>query len=378
MKIHEIISEQNDELNEAGFGDALSIGAKGLKKGIDYAKSISKSGKAIKSTKGLEPSSVIAKDYRAALKQNMKSYSTSGLKGSAKQQRLTKLALANQQARKAAEKRISTFDKPSLRILELMIGGEFLIQHYIQIEDLDEQYKKFINGDKETPIFGNVSLEEASKIRDDRRNHIIGEAVLAISASTRVASKSFKILESISASLGKLVGIPFGRVGRHFGTLASAPAKLGYGISKLVEGGPIRNTALMLFVQSEAGQNFLKNTGLTLLGDTIGSLSSGVLKLGLDALKLAGIDIGDNALASTLQEPKKSPEENYNDSSLFVKKDPTNPKIIYINNMQITDKDGYQLVGNKLLNDLKNKARLLKKPDPTANIPKKPNKDYNF
>ncbi len=59
--------------------------------------------------------------------------------------------------------------------------------------------------------------------------------------------------------------------------------------------------------------------------------------------------------------------------------DPKNPKIRFINNVQVTDEDGYLLTGMRQhIRYLQTVARDTGKPDPFANIPRNPNKQYDY
>ena len=73
------------------------------------------------------------------------------------------------------------------------------------------------------------------------------------------------------------------------------------------------------------------------------------------------------------------PSNDYsNDLGMRVERDPRNPNIIYVDRVAITDAEGYQLVGNRTLAQIRNSALSLGRPDPTAGIPKKPGRDYNY
>lgn len=65
-------------------------------------------------------------------------------------------------------------------------------------------------------------------------------------------------------------------------------------------------------------------------------------------------------------------------SSLMVGTDPNNPKIKVVGGVKITDAQGYQSVGDSYLNGIRNSFRVAGLPDPTAGIPKKPGKNYNY
>lgn len=290
---------------------------------------------------------------------------------------------------------------PWLQAMTVGLGAKFVYDHYTKLQDLEEEYKKYLNGDTTTELFKNKSPEEALKIAQDARTKLIGESALVVGAATKSSSKMFYLLSNLVGKFGGIAGavagglmgiaggpagmIAGGMAGAKLGSMAGAPIGLLGGLAKLVEGG-IKGTAFVAFMDSALGQKFLNSYIMQILTTNSGKIPAWLEKQGMDALKSVGVDVPKSAISSIpTQSPtlpasgkKMTTEPKWNKQPLIVVDDEKNPKIRYVNNVQITDNEGYQSLGDRYINGIKQLARLIGAPDPTENIPKKPGRNYNY
>lgn len=264
-------------------------------------------------------------------------------------------------------------------VLKWGVTAEFAANYYMQIAELEDQYQKCVAGDKTTAIFGDMPKEQAFQKANSMRNKLVGEAVIGVGLSVGVASKAFGLLGSVGKWIGQTVGggkySPGGAV---LGLVGGAPGKLAAGIAKIIEGGPIRNAALLAFLQTPMGKKFLELSVVDALTSSAGAITTSVIDLGVEALEAAGVAVPD-AVKTKITDPS-SPEDKAAaaDQVTNVQKKPSNPKVIFINGVQISDENGFQAVGDKMMNDIRADAKALGKPDPTVGIKKDPNKKYDY
>ena len=226
---------------------------------------------------------------------------------------------------------------------------------------------------KTTAIFGDDSKEAAYAHANKIRAKLIGEVVLGVGVSLGVTSKAVGLV----GSLGKWITTAV-TGSTTAGKLVASPATLGAWLVKLVEGGPLRNAALLAFLQTPYGKQFLETSVVELITGTVGGVTAATLDLGVKAMSAAGIE-APAAVKTKITDPR-SPEDQASaaDPTTNVQKNPTNPKIRYVNGVQISDENGYQAIGDKMMNDIRADAVAVGKPDPTAGIKKDPNKKYDY
>ena len=258
-------------------------------------------------------------------------------------------------------------------ILKWGVTAEFALNYYTQIAELEDQYQKCIAGDKTTAIFGDDSKEAAYAHANKIRAKLIGEVVLGVGVSLGVTSKAVGLV----GSLGKWITTAV-TGSTTAGKLVASPATLGAWLIKLVEGGPLRNAALLAFLQTPYGKQFLETSVVELITGTVGGVTAATLDLGVKAMSAVGIE-APAAVKTKITDPR-SPEDQASaaDPTTNVQKNPTNPKIRYVNGVQISDENGYQAIGDKMMNDIRADAVAVGKPDPTAGIKKDPNKKYDY
>jgi hypothetical protein len=284
---------------------------------------------------------------------------------------------------------------PILRAVELALGGAFLVDHYKQLQDLYDQYARYKAGDRHTELFGNASQKEAEQIAFDTRNQLMGEMALSAGAITKVSSKAFAFLSKLLTGAGKSAGkLLLGRGGKAMGGAIGGafglPFKVVSLLAKIIEGG-VAGAAFQAFLASDAGKEFLKNSIVQAVTTGTITVASDFYEQLLAILKSVGIDVPD-FLEPEIKNPEGShpnpdaisgkvisDNPRWKSRPLQVAYDRNNKKIMYVNDIQITDADGFQKVGDRMIQDIRDTARVYNNaPDPTAGIPKKPGARYSF
>jgi hypothetical protein len=238
---------------------------------------------------------------------------------------------------------------------------------------LDEEYKKFKDGDKTTKIFGNSSDSDGYEIYLDLHAKILGELTLAVG--------------------GFVGGMAVGKVVGFFGNLLGKVPLLGWfgGVINLTAGlaKMMGNTSIYipLFMATDVGKKFLQDGFISLIIKGVGRLEQTTLDLFAKALEEIGVSksITDKIPGKTV-EPPASIKANDAETEKYIKTGQGDPafrkrtvgKQIYIGNVLVTDDDGYLLpsVVNRI-KDIQDKAEIAGEPDPTAGIPKRPGVKYD-
>jgi len=297
-------------------------------------------------------------------------------------------------AKKAAETGLSNLPRYALEAVSLMFTANYLREWYEKYKLLEIEYQACLDGDKTTK-FGDAGPEEAYELLQRERIALLGEASAVIAVQFGLLNKVGAFFKIVGGVLGKGAGYAVG--GRQLAAITELVGKLPGGTvqaaAKLFDGSPARKIAFTTFVQMPEAQklaSYLTGGFLDLpvrtLRDWLGMTTDtaiGILNAGLEA---AGEKLGVTA-PQILPGPKPpaadpddpasatSPDDKYG-VAMKVQRNPQNPKIIYVDGVQITDAEGYQDVMNSTLDDIKNRANLLGRPDPTAGIPKRPGRDY--
>ena len=290
---------------------------------------------------------------------------------------------------------------PMLRAIEVAIGGTVLKDLYSDFTSLQDQYARYNAGDYHTELFGNASKREAAEIADNTKSKIMGEVIISAGALTRSSSKAFNFLNKLvggtGSFAGKTVGGLFGgslgkKYGGKLGGLAGMPFKVGAGLAKMLEGG-VKGVAFQGFLESDVGKEFMDSAVMQYITTGTAEFGEDVYSRILSTLQSLGVNVPDaikpdakeqdKVAGSSAQTPQSgrvvSDNPKWQRRPLLVAYDKGNPKIMYVNNIQITDADGFQLVGDNMLNSIKDSARIANNaPDPTAGIPKKPGTRYSY
>jgi len=308
-------------------------------------------------------------------------------------------------------------------LLKSIVGAPFLYGLYSKYAELEEQYKKYSNGDTTTQIFGNMSAEEAKQKFESTKTEIIGEGMLVIGPMLTktdviwsLLGKGPKAVGSIGGavaggSLGSQYGI-FGAItgaklgSKVLGSVAGAPFTIAALFSKMISGG-ITGPLFILFVQSDAGQNFfhnvMKDSLTTFLGtsgqltfqisETAGGWIQSFFTNNKDAItKNAATGVGavrtNSSPTQSAEQPAKTNANNdsnssavplppekqkivdlYKDQTYKITFDKNNPNIMRVSGMPVTDKDGYLTLNNAELQQYKTR---FDGPDPFAGLQRRP------
>lgn len=363
MKVYQIVSETKAELDE-GRGKAA----------VDAFLNFFKS----KKPKGLEPSSRRAREYRDALRRN-------------REEAAKELAKKNAEARAAATARVSRF-KPSTKTVLQAIGAGYLAYDYWQeISYYESELKKELENPGSSTLYKGLSPDEAKEMFRRDSNNALGSLIgqVAILVTPAATSKIFTKLGNNAF----LEWIPFlGRSLRWTGHVLQwmdsgkvmAIAKVGaiYWLNNTKEGKEFLTQGIVGSILEWTG------AGAKGLMDSMAELMQAYDGWGKKYVNAAGEYLAGGVAAVTKDKPEYKPEpkekpgpqdDSMNYPQLTVVTDPKNPKIKYINNVQFTDEQGYLLPGlTTTIPDLQNFAKRHGKPDPFANIPRNPNKQYDY
>lgn len=273
-----------------------------------------------------------------------------------------------------------------------MIQSYALLDRYLELQDLSDEYNAYQNGDKTTTLFGNMSLNEANTKFNDAHNRIYGEMTLIVVTAIKTPVIFFKLLNWVLSIIGKGVGTAVGAglgggagamAGYKLGGIAaSAVTSLAIGLDSIVKGG-ITGVLFQAFMASDYGKAFLQDSVMQFLTQGIGNLETKVVDSGIKAIEAttdtkapseAKPDI--KPVTGTSAQTKAVPPE-WSKKPMKVTYDPNNEKIMYVNRVQVTDKDGY-LLPYALINDINTTSRLFNIKNPLDGIPKKPGVDYSY
>ncbi len=365
MKVYQIISTNNEILDERRgtfIGDLIRR-FKG------------------KPRKGLEPGSDRARDYRDAIRRN-------------REEAAKELARKNAEARRAAETRVSKF-KPSAKTVLQAVGATYLAYDYWQeISHYESELKKELANPGSSTLYKGLSPDEAKEMFRRDANNALGSltAQVALLITPAVTGKLFTKLGNNAF----IEWIPFvGRSLRWTGDILKwmdsgkvmAVAKVGaiYWLNNTEEGKKFLTQGIVGSILEWTGY------GGKALMDSMGELLKSYDGWGKKYVNAAGEYISSGTAAATKDKPEYKPSNQPatpdpatlgNDPDvpqLWVRVDPKNPKIRFINNVQVTDEDGYLLTGMRQhIRYLQTVARDTGKPDPFANIPRNPNKQYDY
>lgn len=344
MKVHQIISESTNHLDEGPVGAIV-------KKLLPKRKS-----------QGLAPSSDKARKYRDTLKSN-KAKSAESLK----------------KANDAARVKLEKAPIGVMSVIKAGVGLEFARQYYVDLSLLEQEYADTLAAIRRGE--SQMSEQEAYDAYNTQRKKLLGELTVGLAMNMGVASKAFGLV----SSLFKGVTSTAARVGGFsrdaadlFGKSAALTPRLFQGVAKLIELGPAA-PAFLIFMRSEYGKTFLNLVGVRLVTEFTGELTSAAidgLEKGLQAAGLLDVNQklpGKTAVTAPTGDAADGPRQDTN-SGLPIQ---WVGKKLYVYNVQISDENGYRIIGNAKLADIKRDAAALKIPDPTLKIQDDPKKKYS-
>lgn len=276
-------------------------------------------------------------------------------------------ALAKYEA--AATAAYSKLNGKLLTALGAIAAAPLAKSHIAELYDIEAQAKLAKAGDKTTKLFGTTDPSKIDELAWEHRQKILGELTLGITAAVAGASAANKT-KAISQFIGNVAG----------GGLVGGLIKLGgSATAALLKLGP----ALPLLALTDAGEKFLANASVETLTRGVGKVTSVTMELLYKAIEAAAKKVGLDATGltgavKTQLTPPASKLSSTGPREVSVETDPSNPKIMYIGGVQVTDDRGFQSVGDIYLNSIKQKARALNTPDPTVTIKKDPTKNYSY
>lgn len=285
---------------------------------------------------------------------------------------------------------------PVLKVIEAALGGSFLIDHYSKLQELQNQYARYKAGDYKTELFGHVSQKEAEEIAKNTKEKLMGEMALSIGAMTKSSSKVFGFLSKLSGGIGKAAGgLIGGKAGAMIGSKAGIPFKAAAALAKLLEGGA-KGAIFQGFLTTDFGKEFLNSTIMQSITTGTVHIASEVADQLVATLKSLGVELPNSIMpsdtGSSAQEPATtkpttalgsnrviSDNPRWKSRPIKVSYDKNNKNIMYVNDIQITDAQGYQSTGDSMIKHIRDTARVANNiPDPTAGIPKKPGTRYEY
>jgi hypothetical protein len=343
MKVYQIISESNNHLEEGPVGAIV-------KKLLPKRKS-----------QGLAPSSDKARKYRDTLKAN-KAKSAESLKK------------ANDAARVKLEKKSVGW----MTLIKAGVGLEFARQYYVDLSLLEQEYADTLAAIKSGE--SQMSEQEAYDAYQTQRNKLIGELTVGLALNMGVASKAFGALSSMFKGVTTFAARASGTgyaTAEFLGKVVSLPVKIVSGIAKLIEMGPAA-PAFLIFMRSEYGKAFLNDTHVRMITESAGVLTASAIDALEKGLQAAGVlDAeqklpGKTAVTAPTGDAADGPRQDTN-SGMPIQ---WAGKKLYVYNVQISDENGYRIIGNAKLADIKRDAAALKIPDPTLKIQDDPKRKY--
>jgi len=343
MKVYQIISESNNHLEEGPVGAIV-------KKLLPKRKS-----------KGLAPSSDKARKYRDTLKAN-KAKSAESLKK------------ANDAARVKLEKKSVGW----MTLIKVGVGLEFARQYYVDLSLLEQEYADTLAAIRSGE--SKMSEQEAYDAYQTQRNKLLGELTVGLAMNMGVASKAFGALQSIFkgvTSTGARVAGFSRDAADLIGNSAALTPRLLKGAFKFLELGPLA-PAFLIFMRSESGKAFLNEYYIRLITENAGYVTSNLidaLEKGLQAAGVLDPDQklpGKTAVTAPTGDAADGPRQDTN-SGMPIQ---WVGKKLYVYNVQISDENGYRIIGNAKLADIKRDAAALKIPDPTLKIQDDPKRKY--
>jgi hypothetical protein len=322
----------------------------------------------------------IGKRFKAKILPKLKAQRAKNLSKAKNAKQLVKARQVNQKIRLAAKNRVQNFPKQLTNALSIGVATQYAVEYWEKMLDLEDQYKRYKDGDMTTEYF----LDDPDKANAHQkylelREIILGELVVGI---------GFAVGGIATAKAASFLGQVFGTAaGAATGmSLVGGLVKLPFDVaSKLIQ---VTGPGMTLFLQTETGKLVLQNV-------LVQSITQGIGKLTSEALSLIGKTLDSLGMKSTAKtvtpsapppgvdtEKKPHPYTAGNVSSapqLRVYVNPSDKNDVRINNVRVTDKDGY--LDPDMAPTIKKiglTAQSYGLPDPTKQIPKNPNATYNF
>ena len=286
-----------------------------------------------------------------------------------------KMRGANASMKAAAQARMGFIPDVAMTVIKTVVGLEFVREYYVDLSVLEEDYQDYKAG-KDSP-FGKMSEQEAYNKYQQLRKKLLGELAIGVALNTGVASKFFGAMsgmfKGIATGAATLSGASITTT-KYLGMAVSIPTNIARGISKLIEMGPAA-PAFLIFMRTSAGKEFLNSSLVRAITEPTGALTAAAIDLLEKGLQEAGLLDGPLPGKTAVKPPTGDAADGARQATNGMNIQWVGKKL-YINNQQISDENGYRLVGNDKLNDIKARVNVAGVPDPTLKIQDDPKKKY--
>lgn len=375
MKIYEIISEEQQVDEILGVIPGVTRGANAVQKAY----------KGYKRSKDLKAAQAARKARQEKNIFGQRKYDLKGLKGQERIDMIAKRAAASATAAAKAKEAITS----ASTVLQTLGVGVIVYNYLTQIAAVEEDFEEFkaANGKELSSdnMFASMeSVEEARAKALETREELLGYATAQMLAVAGIAGKFVSVLGSaikIIPGIGPVIGYPL--------------KGLGWVITKLSGSNSTMATsarlALTAWVSSPQGIEFLRywsNGILISLGgmvtDWLGAATAfaidKLVELGDQAAKWVSKETGLDIKVPDAVKSKLTPTQAEKDAAA-AQDSARDAKKVYVNDVLVTDYDGYLttsrdvLLSPKIKNELW-RAKQAGKPNPLAAIPKKPGASY--
>jgi len=307
----------------------------------------------------------------------------------------------------SAKKFISTLgDKANIALN--LYGAYELTKFIINYQDLSHQKELAESGDTSTAIFGKTPKNQIESVYNTTLEKYAGETALAsLPLLLKVPAKLFSITGTILSATGSVAGGVAGgaggytalgvpgafvgyQAGKSLGKLAGVPLKGAAGITKMLSGGAT-GALFLAFLQTDMAKEFFKTALQGQLIELVGGITVGLYRKAASIIdsyfssnntgsapttvggKTGSSQSGTSAKAKApdvvLSPEKQKLEQEYDSSPLVVRFDRQNPNIMYVNNLPVTDENGFRAVGKPTIDRIGVTASGINKPNPVANLP---------
>ena len=128
-------------------------------------------------------------------------------------------------------------------------------------------------------------------------------------------------------------------------------------------------------MQSKYSKDFLNNEVVKAITGSVGALTAGSIELLEKGLQAAGLLDGKLPGKTSATDPSASAPDGPTNSGLPIE---WVGKKLFVSGQQISDENGYRIVGNNHISDIKADAAALKLPDPTLKLQDDPNRKYSM
>jgi hypothetical protein len=308
---------------------------------------------------------------------NLRKYDPDSKVGWDKIKAYLKMRGANSAMKAAAQSRMGFIPDVVMTVLKTAVGLEFVREYYVDLSVLEQEYEDYKAG-KDSP-YGKMTEQEAYNKYQQLRRKLLGELTIGIAMNMGVASKAFGAIGGMFKGITKFAAQTGGSgfvVADLMGKTVNLPFAVAKGLAKIIEMGPAA-PAFLIFMRTSAGKEFLNSTLIRAITEPTGAITSAAIDLLELALQEAGLLDGKLPGKTDVKPPTGDAADGPRQATNGMNIQWVGKKL-YVNNVQISDDDGYRIVGNDRFNDIKNDARVAGIADPTLKLRDDPNRKYSM